>query len=145
MYLKFVTLLHVNRCHIISQFIEYANGELAIRLIFFVGPPIAVSIRRQRKPIVLSLLYYSSTKLTGTHWVKNEISIDNFQGYNVQTSEQNFTLHMYGKPVQLLGCITNLTLDGKHSGQYSIVLSNEFGEYSHTFQLAEGMLVLCYT
>lgn len=89
---------------------------------------------------MLSLIYYSPTKVTGAHWVKNEISIDNFQGNNVKTSEENFTLHMYGKPVRLLGCITNLTLDDKHSGEYSIVLTNEFGKYSHKFQLAEGII-----
>lgn len=65
---------------------------------------------------------------------------NNIHGLNVKTFKHNYTVHMYGIPVVLQGYTTTLTLNDKKSGEYSVLLTNGYGEYYHKFQLPEGIL-----
>lgn len=45
---------------------------------------------------------------------------------------------MYGKPLVYKGYITSLTVNERSASVYSVMLINEFGEYSHQFTIEAG-------
>lgn len=110
-------------------------------ILSFSGPPKLLWIKSTEKhedPNIFALGFYSPQAPTSVHWTKDYILVENITGIDVKVFQKNITIKMYGKQLVHIGHVTSLTVQERSSSVYSVVLKNEFGEYSHQFQTQPG-------
>lgn len=107
----------------------------------FSGPPIAFEAHTTTEPTQFSLVFYSA-KATMIKWSKDGIALGNFTDFQSRTHRHNISIDSNGFPMVLRGYMTSLTIYKRLTGVYTVLLTNDFGEYNHQFQIPTGKLLV---
>lgn len=105
------------------------------------GPPTVLWIKStetDEKSTIFSVGFYSPQIPTSVKWTKDDFPVGNFTGIDIMVYQKNITIEMYGKSKVHKGQVTSLTVKERSTSVFSVVLKNEFGEYSHQFQIEAG-------
>lgn len=107
-------------------------------IIFCPGPPAVLwieSTKKDENPTIFSVGFYPPQTPTSVHWSKDFTPVDNVTGIDIKVYQKNITIEMYGKSIVHKSHVTSLTVNQRSACVYSVVLKNEFGEYSHQFKI----------
>ncbi|XP_052066123.1 uncharacterized protein LOC127705811 [Mytilus californianus] len=100
--------------------------------------PIITETNRYTEPNVTYVVqYYSNSPTFSTMWFKNTELLTNSMLYSMTLAAQNVSLEMYGKMVVLPGYSAKLGIPRDTLGDYTLILTNEFGETQHSFEQIE--------
>lgn len=84
------------------------------------------------------VLYCSNPSTFSIRWFEYNELLANSMLYSISSTEQNVSLEMYGKMVVLPGYSAKLVITRDTLGDYTLVLTNAFGETSHRFEQIHG-------
>lgn len=105
------------------------------------GPPIIVDTQQIATPVLfLYARFLSIQELYSCKWYLEENVLQNLSDYQQITTNETFTVEIYGVPVLIQGYSTILTFHGdmRKDTTYSVVLFNEYGNSSYSFRLLDN-------
>lgn len=106
---------------------------------FITDAPIIAETNSYIEPnSTFAVLYYSNPSTFSIRWFEYTELLANSMLYSITSTEQNVSLEMYGKMIVLPGYSSKLVITRDTLGDYTLILTNAFGETSHRFEQKEG-------
>ncbi|XP_052065751.1 uncharacterized protein LOC127705475 [Mytilus californianus] len=99
-------------------------------------PPFIVASYLYNESItLLSVDYLSDAEPNSPRWFRYKTSLVNSTLFTIINTRTTLVSQIHGKEVVLSGFSTNLSLNNKARGEYTVMLSNRYGETEYKFNL----------